>query len=65
MPVCVFLYSHRWAEFSTLPDMAADLQSIRSELGIAAHQHVGFILIWDDMVAREVTLTYNEGGGGD
>lgn len=45
--------SHRWAESSTLPDIAADLQSIQSALGIAAHQRVDFILIRDDMVARE------------
>lgn len=48
------LASHRWAESSTLPDIAADLQSIQSALGIAAHQHIDFILIRDDMVAREV-----------
>ncbi|XP_034430672.1 lysophosphatidic acid phosphatase type 6 isoform X1 [Hippoglossus hippoglossus] len=47
------LGSHRWAESSTLPDIAVDLQSIQSALGIAAHQHVDFILIRDDMVARE------------
>ncbi|KAM4557921.1 lysophosphatidic acid phosphatase type 6 [Odontesthes bonariensis] len=47
------LGSHRWAESATLPDIAADLQSIQSALGIAAHQHVDFILIRDDMVARE------------
>uniref|UniRef100_A0A672GRU2 Acid phosphatase 6, lysophosphatidic n=1 Tax=Salarias fasciatus TaxID=181472 RepID=A0A672GRU2_SALFA len=47
------LCSHRWAESSTLPDIAADLQSIQSALGIAAHQRVDFILIRDDMVARE------------
>ncbi|XP_060944466.1 lysophosphatidic acid phosphatase type 6 [Limanda limanda] len=47
------LGSHRWAESSTLPDIAVDLQSIQSVLGIAAHQHVDFILIRDDMVARE------------
>uniref|UniRef100_UPI0037E739D1 lysophosphatidic acid phosphatase type 6 n=1 Tax=Semicossyphus pulcher TaxID=241346 RepID=UPI0037E739D1 len=47
------LGSHRWAESSTLPDIAADLQSIQSALGIAAHQQVDFILIRDDMVARE------------
>uniref|UniRef100_A0A8D3B7Q0 Acid phosphatase 6, lysophosphatidic n=1 Tax=Scophthalmus maximus TaxID=52904 RepID=A0A8D3B7Q0_SCOMX len=47
------LSSHRWAESSTLPDIAADLQSIHDALGIAAHQHVDFILIRDDMVARE------------
>lgn len=52
------LGSHRWAESSTLPDIAADLQSIQSELGIAAHQNVDFILIRDDMVAREVTLPH-------
>uniref|UniRef100_A0A7N6A3P4 Acid phosphatase 6, lysophosphatidic n=1 Tax=Anabas testudineus TaxID=64144 RepID=A0A7N6A3P4_ANATE len=47
------LAGHRWAESSTLPDIAADLQSIQNALGIAAHQHVDFILIRDDMVARE------------
>ncbi|XP_028249460.1 lysophosphatidic acid phosphatase type 6 [Parambassis ranga] len=47
------LGSHRWAESSTLPDIAADLQSIQSALGIAAHQNIDFILIRDDMVARE------------
>ncbi|KAK5617724.1 hypothetical protein CRENBAI_001133 [Crenichthys baileyi] len=47
------LISPRWAELSTLPGIAADLQSILSALGIAAHQHVDFILIRDDMVARE------------
>ncbi|XP_068560980.1 lysophosphatidic acid phosphatase type 6 [Cebidichthys violaceus] len=47
------LASHRWAESSTLPDIAADLQSIHNALGIAAHQHIDFILIRDDMVARE------------
>ncbi|XP_073329716.1 lysophosphatidic acid phosphatase type 6 [Pagrus major] len=51
--VLKILGSHRWAESSTLPDIAADLQSIQSALGIAAHQHVDFILIRDDMVARE------------
>lgn len=54
---CV-LCSHRWAESTTLPDIAADLQSIQSELGITAHQKVDFILIRDDMVAREVTLPH-------
>lgn len=52
--------SHRWAESSTLPDIAADLQSIQNELGIAAHQHIDFILIRDDMVAREVTLPHHD-----
>lgn len=47
------LGSHRWAESTTLPDIAADLQSIQSALGIAAHQRIDFILIRDDMVARE------------
>ncbi|XP_021162945.2 lysophosphatidic acid phosphatase type 6 isoform X1 [Fundulus heteroclitus] len=47
------LVGPRWAELSTLPGVAADLQSILSALGIAAHQHVDFILIRDDMVARE------------
>ncbi|XP_034418118.1 lysophosphatidic acid phosphatase type 6 [Cyclopterus lumpus] len=47
------LVSHRWAESSTLPDIAADMQSIKKALGIAAHQHMDFILIRDDMVARE------------
>ncbi|MEQ2286466.1 hypothetical protein AMECASPLE_002795 [Ameca splendens] len=47
------LLSPRWAEVSTLPGIAADLQSILSALGIEAHQHVDFILIRDDMVARE------------
>ncbi|KAK2839892.1 hypothetical protein Q5P01_013632 [Channa striata] len=47
------LVGHRWAESSTLPDIAADLQSIQNALGIAAHQHIDFILIRDDMVARE------------
>lgn len=57
--VCA-LCSHRWAESSTLPDIAADLQSIHDALGIAAHQHVDFILIRDDMVAREVTLPHHD-----
>ncbi|NP_001133278.1 lysophosphatidic acid phosphatase type 6 isoform X1 [Salmo salar] len=47
------LSGHRWAESSTLPDIAADLSSIKSALGIAAQQRVDFILIRDDMVARE------------
>ncbi|XP_058468975.1 lysophosphatidic acid phosphatase type 6 [Solea solea] len=44
---------HRWAESSTLPDIAADLQSIQDALGIPAHQSINFILIRDDIVARE------------
>ncbi|XP_056145020.1 lysophosphatidic acid phosphatase type 6 isoform X2 [Lampris incognitus] len=47
------LGGHRWAESSSLPDIAADLQSIQKALGIAADQRVDFILIRDDMVARE------------
>ncbi|KAM4609169.1 lysophosphatidic acid phosphatase type 6 [Polymixia lowei] len=47
------LGGHRWAESSTLPDIAADLQRIQNALGIGAHQRVDFILIRDDMVARE------------
>ncbi|XP_061579359.1 lysophosphatidic acid phosphatase type 6 [Cololabis saira] len=47
------LGSHRWTESATLPDIAADLQSVQSALGIAAHKQVDFILIRDDMVARE------------
>ncbi|KAJ0070248.1 hypothetical protein NL108_007597, partial [Boleophthalmus pectinirostris] len=44
----------RWAESSALPDIAADLRSIQEALGIAAvAQKVDFILIRDDMVARE------------
>ncbi|XP_051564912.1 lysophosphatidic acid phosphatase type 6 [Myxocyprinus asiaticus] len=43
----------RWAESSTLPDIAADLQSIQSALGVDPHKHLDFILIRDDMVARE------------
>ncbi|KAJ0005615.1 hypothetical protein NQD34_015509 [Periophthalmus magnuspinnatus] len=46
------LGGHRWAESSTLPDIAADLRRIQEALGIAAQQ-VDFILIRDDMVARE------------
>uniref|UniRef100_A0A3Q3XD35 Uncharacterized protein n=1 Tax=Mola mola TaxID=94237 RepID=A0A3Q3XD35_MOLML len=47
------LGSHRWAESSALPDIAADLQNIQEALGIAAQQNIDFILIRDDMVARE------------
>lgn len=42
-------------ESSTLPDVAADLQSIQRALGITADQRVDFVLIRDDMVARQVT----------
>lgn len=51
----VRLCSHRWMESSTLPDVAADLQSIQRALGIATDQRVDFVLIRDDMVARQVT----------
>ncbi|KAL7866002.1 hypothetical protein SRHO_G00112490 [Serrasalmus rhombeus] len=44
---------YRWAESSTLPDIASDLRSIQSALGIQSHQRLDFILIRDDMVARE------------
>ncbi|XP_062861991.1 lysophosphatidic acid phosphatase type 6 [Trichomycterus rosablanca] len=47
------LSGSRWAESSTLPDIASDLQRIRSVLGVGPHQHLDFILIRDDMVARE------------
>ncbi|TNN04286.1 hypothetical protein fugu_001315 [Takifugu bimaculatus] len=40
-------------ESSTLPDVAADLQSIQRALGIATDQRVDFVLIRDDMVARQ------------
>ncbi|XP_018584026.1 lysophosphatidic acid phosphatase type 6-like [Scleropages formosus] len=44
----------RWAESSKLPDIAADLRNIQSDLGITAHQKVDFVVIRDDMIAREV-----------
>ncbi|KPP78135.1 Lysophosphatidic acid phosphatase type 6-like [Scleropages formosus] len=47
------LIGQRWAESSQLPDLAADLKSIQSALGIPEGQRVDFILIRDDMVARE------------
>uniref|UniRef100_A0A673KK06 Lysophosphatidic acid phosphatase type 6-like n=1 Tax=Sinocyclocheilus rhinocerous TaxID=307959 RepID=A0A673KK06_9TELE len=47
------LIGHRWGDSSTLPDIAADLQSIQRALGVDPHQHLDFILIRDDMVARE------------
>uniref|UniRef100_A0A3B4A414 Uncharacterized protein n=1 Tax=Periophthalmus magnuspinnatus TaxID=409849 RepID=A0A3B4A414_9GOBI len=58
LTVCV-VCSHRWAESSTLPDIAADLRRIQEALGIAAQQ-VDFILIRDDMVAREVTVPHHD-----
>lgn len=57
--VCVcFLCSHRLKESSTLPDIAEDLKSIQSALGIAVDRRIDFILIRDDLVAREVTLPH-------
>ncbi|XP_053483622.1 lysophosphatidic acid phosphatase type 6 [Ictalurus furcatus] len=47
------LSGSRWAKSSTLPDIASDLQSIQSALGVGPHQRLDFILIRDDMVARE------------
>ncbi|NP_001103850.1 lysophosphatidic acid phosphatase type 6 [Danio rerio] len=47
------LIGNRWAESSTLPDIAADLQNIQDDLGVDAQQRLDFILIRDDMVARE------------
>lgn len=47
------LGGHRWAESSTLPDIAADLKILQSALGVGFHQRLDFILIRDDMVARE------------
>lgn len=52
---CVFPGSHRLKESSSLPDIAEDLKSIKSALGIAADPRVDFILIRDDLVARQVT----------
>lgn len=45
--------SHRLKESYSLPDIAEDLKSIQSELGIAADHRIDFILIRDDLVARE------------
>ena len=53
MRVC---FSHRWAESATVPDIVADLQRVHKALGISSNQRVDFILIRDDMVAREVTI---------
>lgn len=53
------VHSHRWVESSALPDIAADLQNIQEALGIAAQQNIDFILIRDDMVAREVKLPHH------
>ncbi|XP_066497069.1 lysophosphatidic acid phosphatase type 6 [Hoplias malabaricus] len=44
---------YRWAESSTLPDIASDLQSIQKALGVQSQKRLDFILIRDDMVARE------------
>lgn len=51
-------YRQHWEESSTLPDVTADLQSIHSALGIAADQRIDFVLIRDDMVARQVWLPH-------
>lgn len=51
---CFLACSSRWAESSTLPDIASDLRSIQSVLGVRPDQHLDFILIRDDMVARQV-----------
>lgn len=55
--ICACCRQH-WAESSTLPDIAADLQSIQRALGIAADQRIDFVLIRDDMVARQVRLPH-------
>ncbi|XP_026888408.2 lysophosphatidic acid phosphatase type 6 isoform X3 [Electrophorus electricus] len=47
------LNGYRWAESATLPNIASDLQTIQAELGISPCQRLDFILIRDDMVARE------------
>ncbi|KAL4657003.1 lysophosphatidic acid phosphatase type 6-like [Arapaima gigas] len=47
------LIGQRWAESSQLPDLIADLESIQRALGIPEGHRVDFILIRDDMVARE------------
>ncbi|XP_057707799.1 lysophosphatidic acid phosphatase type 6 [Corythoichthys intestinalis] len=47
------LGSPRLKEVSLLPDLAADLKSIRNDLGIRDKSEVDFILIRDDMVARQ------------
>ncbi|XP_077393058.1 lysophosphatidic acid phosphatase type 6 isoform X1 [Festucalex cinctus] len=47
------LSSPRLKEATLLPDMAADLKSIRGDLAIGDTSDVDFILIRDDMVARE------------
>ncbi|XP_061698536.1 lysophosphatidic acid phosphatase type 6 [Syngnathoides biaculeatus] len=43
----------RLQEVVLLPDVAADLKSIRRELGIGNKPDVDFVLIRDDMVARQ------------
>ncbi|XP_076857723.1 lysophosphatidic acid phosphatase type 6 isoform X2 [Brachyhypopomus gauderio] len=47
------LSGYRWAQSATLPNIVSDLQSIQAELGVGPHRHLDFILIRDDMVARE------------
>ncbi|XP_059895377.1 lysophosphatidic acid phosphatase type 6 isoform X2 [Gadus macrocephalus] len=44
---------HRWAESATVPDIVDDLKRVHKALGISSNQRVDFILIRDDMVARE------------
>lgn len=56
-PRRVFSRSHRLKESYSLPDIAEDLKSIQSDLGIAADHRVDFILIRDDLVAREVPFS--------
>nr|XP_006639159.1 PREDICTED: lysophosphatidic acid phosphatase type 6 [Lepisosteus oculatus] len=53
---CKLLYllgKSRWEESFLLPEIADDLKKVQSALGIAGHKGVDFVLIRDDMVARE------------
>lgn len=54
-----FFRSHRLRESSSVPDIAEDLKSIQSALGIAADRRIDFILIRDDLVAREVKSLFD------
>ncbi|XP_063070027.1 lysophosphatidic acid phosphatase type 6 [Engraulis encrasicolus] len=47
------LSGHRWAESAKLPDIAKDIKEIQGDLGIPLEKEVDFILIRDDMVARQ------------
>ncbi|TRY88164.1 hypothetical protein DNTS_026871, partial [Danionella cerebrum] len=47
------LMGNRWTESSMVPDIAADLQSVQTSLGVDPLQRLDFILIRDDMVARD------------